>query len=135
MPPSQDQPGPRPPSDRGPEPSPPRLRVTRREAIAGAALVGVGAGVGLDRAIESGSKTPAASAPGDLSSIQFYGERQGGITTPMQAHLHFAAFDVTGAAEREPPRRAAARLAGLLRRWRSAAAALTAGAAAPVHKR
>lgn len=45
----------------------------------------------------------------------------------MQAHLHFAAFDVNAASGRERSSHAAARLAGMLRRWSAAAAAMTAG--------
>ncbi len=129
MPPSQDQHGPRPQADRGP-------RVTRRQAIAGAALVGasVGVGAGVDRAIESGSPTGTVSASADNRSpaVRFHGERQAGIATPMQAHLNFAAFDVARASGRETARDAAERLAGLLRRWSAAAAALSLGRPYPV---
>ena len=127
MPPSQDKHGPRPQADRGP-------RVTRRQAIAGAAIVGAGVGVGLDRAIESGAQTAAGSASADArsSAVRFHGEQQAGIATPMQANLHFATFDVTPASGRETAGDAAARLAGLLRRWSAAAAALSLGRPYPV---
>ena len=53
----------------------------------------------------------------DINS--FYGEKQAGITTPQQDHLHFAAFDLTTQDRNE--------VASLLRIWTVAAAAMTSG--------
>jgi deferrochelatase/peroxidase EfeB len=51
--------------------------------------------------------------------VPFHGPHQAGVTTPQQAHVYFAAFDVTTAKRDE--------LAALLQRWTDAAARLTAG--------
>jgi deferrochelatase/peroxidase EfeB len=93
--------------------------VTRREALAGAALLGLGAGV--DRLAASVSSGSARSAPGtSREAVAFYGPHQMGIATPAQDYLYFAAFDVTSGAVRE--------LQAMLARWTAAAASLTAGA-------
>ncbi len=96
------------------------LGITRREALAGAAMLGVGAG--LDHVV-GGSRAanvvnhPASTQAG--GTVPFYGAHQAGIATPAQGFLHFAAFDVTSDAVDE--------LRGLLERWSAAAATLTAG--------
>lgn len=90
------------------------LAITRRGALTGAALVGLGAG--LDRVL-GGAAAPAAPAA-------FHGPHQSGIATPAQAFLHFAAFDLA-AVDRDG-------LRGLLADWTAAAAALTAGRDTPV---
>ncbi|GAA1650827.1 iron uptake transporter deferrochelatase/peroxidase subunit [Georgenia ruanii] len=80
-------------------------------ALAGAAgtgvLAGGAGGVALERARD-----------GD-ATVAFDGEHQAGIATPVQGHLHFAAFDVTTTSRAE--------LAGLLRDWTVAARAMCAG--------
>jgi deferrochelatase/peroxidase EfeB len=110
-------PGERPTSERPRRPErAARGRVTRRAALGGAALAGIGAGV--DRLLGAGGErtgSPAAAA----RALPFHGAHQGGIATPPQAHLHFAAFDVTAGSRGE--------LRALMRRWSAAAAALTAG--------
>lgn len=93
-----------------------RGALTRRAALGGAALAGVSAG--LDRLLwartgKAGAQTASTAA------VPFHGTHQAGIATPPQAHLHFAAFDLTTGSRRE--------LRELLRRWSDAAAALTAG--------
>ncbi len=51
--------------------------------------------------------------------MQFHGTHQQGITTPLQRHLHFAAFDLTVANRTT--------MVGLLKDWTVAARCLTAG--------
>jgi deferrochelatase/peroxidase EfeB len=94
-------------------------RVTRREALSGAALLGVGAGVDhLVARVPGGS---AKSVPGtSREAVSFYGAHQAGIATPAQDYLYFAAFDVTSGAVGE--------LQTMLAQWTAAAATLTAGA-------
>ncbi len=65
-----------------------------------------------------GASVPAAAAARG-GRLPFHGRYQGGITTPPQAHMRFAAFDVSGSR---------ADLAGLLRAWSDAAARMCAGA-------
>jgi deferrochelatase/peroxidase EfeB len=52
--------------------------------------------------------------------VPFYGTRQGGVATPAQEYLHFAAFDVTSDALDD--------LQEMLQQWTFAATSLTAGA-------
>jgi deferrochelatase/peroxidase EfeB len=94
-------------------------RVTRREALSGAALLGLGAGV--DHLVASVSSGSSRAVPGaSRESVSFYGTHQAGITTPAQDYLYFAAFDITSDAVGE--------LQAMLARWTAAAASLTAGA-------
>jgi deferrochelatase/peroxidase EfeB len=81
---------------------------TRRTLLAS---VGLAAG-----GVLAGSAPAAGASRG--ARLPFHGEYQGGITTPPQAHLRFAAFDVSGSR---------ADLAGLLRAWSAAAARMCAG--------
>jgi deferrochelatase/peroxidase EfeB len=74
------------------------------------------AGAGLAAGgVLSGSLPAAAEVGGRLP---FHGRYQGGITTPPQGHLRFAAFDISGSG---------ADLAALLRAWSDAAARMCAG--------
>ncbi len=88
--------------------------VSRRGALRllGGGAAAVGAGYALHGAA-------AQAAPTTADAVPFHGPHQAGITTPVQGHLHFAAFDVTT--------RDRAALVRLLRTWTSAAASLTAG--------
>jgi deferrochelatase/peroxidase EfeB len=99
---------------------PPPGGVSRRAALgilgAGAAGVGFAAGAATTAAVAGGS--PATSDLG--GAYPFYGRHQAGITTPVQDHLHFAAFDLTGGATRDD-------LIQLLTEWTAAAAAMTQG--------
>ena len=83
-------------------------------------LLGAGAAGGI--ALAAGGfalgRADGSSDPG-TGTVDFYGARQAGITTPAQDRLHFAAFDMTS----EKP----ADLQGLLQQWTSAAARMTAG--------
>lgn len=55
----------------------------------------------------------------DNDTVSFYGEKQAGITTPQQDHLHFSAFDLTTQDRNE--------VISLLRIWTVAAATMTSG--------
>jgi deferrochelatase/peroxidase EfeB len=81
---------------------------------------------GLVAATRARAESEIAARPDDLSQVEpFWGEHQGGIATPQQRHLYFAAFDVTAKQPGE--------LVALLRAWTAAAARMTAGqTAAPI---
>ncbi len=93
-------------------------KVTRRALLTG---IGVGAasvaaaGVGAAAITRSSDTAPAASG----RQFDFYGQHQAGIVTPMQDHLHAAAFDLTSTSRDD--------LIALLRAWSAAAAQMTAG--------
>lgn len=99
----------------GPHDRRPRPGVTRRGALAGAAMLGLG--VGLDRVLAGSDGTAAGGRAG--AAVPFYGARQAGISTPAQESLNFAAFDVTSHRLED--------LRNLLQEWTRAAAALTTG--------
>jgi len=81
-------------------------------------LLGAGGSWGvLARTLPKATDSHPASV--DSDQVPFYGEHQGGITTPPQDFLCFASFDVTSS------RIADLRL--LFRRWTEAAAALCSG--------
>ncbi|GAA1670433.1 hypothetical protein GCM10009830_15420 [Glycomyces endophyticus] len=121
----------RPPAERGSG----GATVSRRTALASATITAaVGAGVGM--AIASGARDDGAAAEDEGAGTEpFYGDRQGGIETPVQGHALFAAFDLaaadlaTGAALDTAA--VAANLRALLRDWSDTAAALAAGEAPP----
>jgi deferrochelatase/peroxidase EfeB len=75
--------------------------------------VGVGGGVLGTLAATRSSASPAATHA-------FFGAHQAGITTPVQDHLHFAAFDMAKSATRED-------LVELLQDWSYAASRMTQG--------
>jgi deferrochelatase/peroxidase EfeB len=85
------------------------MKLTRRGLLASAA-----AGAG---AMAVPGATQASGYGQD--AIPFYGRHQSGVTTPVQAHLHFAAFDVEA--------HTAASLRDLLRAWSEAAAVMCGG--------
>ncbi|NGN67181.1 deferrochelatase/peroxidase EfeB [Streptomyces sp. A7024] len=91
-------------------------------ATGAAGLVAGGAGGAV--AAEAVRDQPAELASVGRGEVPFHGKHQAGISTPLQAAGHLAAFDLAGDADR----RAAA---ALLRRWTRTAAALTAGKPAP----
>ena len=64
---------------------------------------------------------PGMAGPGLLGGAiePFYGAHQGGIVTPQQKHLYFAAFDIVSDKRAE--------VSDLLRRWTDAGARLAAG--------
>ena len=84
---------------------------------AGAGAVGVGAAAG------AGYFVGSHAATSDLS-YDFHGAHQGGIITPAQDHLHFAAFDLTSTKRED--------VVAMLRAWSSAAHRMTTGGGAGV---
>ena len=86
-------------------------------ALGGAAVAGAGVGGLTQRAFQAGKPTPQPDR------VPFYGARQGGIATPAQQRLAFAAYDMTTTG--------APALRTLLRTWTAAAAAMCAGRAVP----
>ena len=99
---------------------------TPRPGLSRRGLFGLAAGVGAaGLALGVGGGAVAATAIGGSgmggSSVHpFFGEHQAGITTPMQDHLHFAAFDMMAGTDR-------ADLQSLLQDWSYAAARMTQG--------
>jgi deferrochelatase/peroxidase EfeB len=89
------------------------LGLTLGAGAAGLA-VGGGAGVAGGMALAGGATGPAGSP------YAFYGRHQAGITTPVQDHLHFAAFDMMARTTRDD-------LLSLLQDWTYAAARMTQG--------
>ena len=99
--------------------SKPDGRPSRRGVLASAG--------GLLALAGSASNTVAAERPASLSTVDFWGARQAGITTPQQIHTYFMAFDLIAANRAE--------VVDLLRAWTQAASRLTAGqTSAPIGK-
>jgi deferrochelatase/peroxidase EfeB len=106
--------------------------INRRRVLGG---IGVGLGVGAAAAAgsvlthdhDTGSRTTSAAADTDADSgsqvVAFRGAHQGGIATPAQDRLCFAAFDVTTTDRTE--------LQQMLRTWTLAAEAMTKGEIVP----
>jgi deferrochelatase/peroxidase EfeB len=96
----------------------PSPRATRRgflSATAGlAAVAGANLAPGGARAFE-----PPPAAEAAKTSEPFWGEHQGGVVTPAQAHTYIAAFDLVTAKRADVEK--------LLRQWTDAAAALSEG--------
>ncbi|MTD16194.1 deferrochelatase/peroxidase EfeB [Nakamurella sp. YIM 132087] len=123
------------PDEPGTQPAPPASGPSRRRFLGGAALGAAGlvggaaAGYGIratqDRpAADTDSGEPssvagAVSVDKAAAQVDFYGERQAGITTPQQERLMFASLDVTTTDADELQR--------LLGRWAAMAARFTQG--------
>ncbi len=93
--------------------------------LAGAIGVGIGRGTAAPDA--SAEKGISAAGQGAARAVvePFWGEKQGGILTPLQNHTYFAAFDLTTTKLAE--------VEAMLRTWTAAAARMTAGdTAAPL---
>ncbi|RKN07237.1 iron uptake transporter deferrochelatase/peroxidase subunit [Streptomyces radicis] len=97
-----------------------RRRLLTSAGATGAAGLALGTPTGaLAHAAATDDDGPALTALGS-TAVPFHGTHQPGITTPMQAHGHLAAFDLApGAGRREA--------AALMRRWSTLAAELMAG--------
>ncbi|MFB4348423.1 iron uptake transporter deferrochelatase/peroxidase subunit [Microbacterium sp. CR_7] len=83
----------------------------------GAASLAVGLGAGLAGGVGLGRARAAEDAE---HAYSFFGAHQAGITTPVQEHLHFAAFDMMPRTDRDD-------LVTLLQDWSYAASRLTQG--------
>jgi deferrochelatase/peroxidase EfeB len=97
--------------------------LSRRELLGAAAAGTAGLVVGglsgpLVAPFLPASQTPAGHPTATV--YPFFGEHQSGVATPVQDHLHFAAFDMVEGADRET-------LIGLLRDWSYAASRMTQG--------
>lgn len=96
----------------------PRAGLSRR------GLLGLAAGGGAALALAGGGIGYALGAPprdaDDEDRHAFFGEHQAGITTEVQEHLHFAAFDMMPRSDRRD-------LIELLQDWSYAASRLTQG--------
>lgn len=97
-----------------------RRRLLGTAGAAGAAGLALGATGGtIGSAVVTGDDTPALTTVGS-TAVAFHGRHQAGITTPLQARGHLAAFDLAPGTNR-------AAAAALLRRWSKAAEELMAG--------
>jgi deferrochelatase/peroxidase EfeB len=90
-----------------------------RRRFLGAASGLLGAAGAADVATMQAQAAASLPEPDQADREPFYGPHQGGITTPMQEQLYFAAFDLA-AGKRED-------VVALLQAWTKAAARLTAG--------
>ncbi len=114
------------PAPAGPEPETDGRRGLSRRALLGAAATGtaglvVGGLAGPLLGVRPGDPAPGTTGSSSGSTAYpFYGPHQAGITTPVQDHLHFAAFDIADGTDREG-------LVGLLRDWSYAASRMTQG--------
>jgi deferrochelatase/peroxidase EfeB len=95
-----------------------RLAMSRRGFLGTAGLTAGGLVAG--GAIATALDGETAGADGGDDVVTFYGAHQAGITTPTQARLHIAAFDVVAGATR-------ADVQDLMRRWTAAAARMSEG--------
>jgi len=84
---------------------------------AGAAGLAIGASAGVAGGI---AIARAADSSAAASAYDFFGAHQAGITTPVQDHMHFAAFDMMARTDRTD-------LISLLQDWSYAAARMTRG--------
>jgi len=102
-----------------------RAKLSRRSLLGAAAAGTAGLVVGgLARPLVSpwpeDSPAAPASAAASPTSYPFFGAHQAGVTTPVQEHLQFAAFDMLEGMGRRD-------LESLLRDWSEAAARITQG--------
>ncbi len=100
-----------------------RRRLVGTAGAAGAAglLAGGASGAVAAEALRDEAPTPLTSI--GANGVPFHGRHQAGITTPLQAAGHFAAFDLAPGAGR-------AQAAALLKRWSDTARELSEGRAA-----
>jgi deferrochelatase/peroxidase EfeB len=99
--------------------SPQAQGITRRSVVAGAAMLGIGAGLGSVLTSAASDQTSSTREASGGVSVPFYGTHQAGIDTPQPDYLEFAAFDVASSSVDD--------LRALLQEWTVAAAALTKG--------
>ena len=97
----------------------PRLSRRGLLGLAGAGVVGAGIGGAGGAGVAMAVAQSVAPQSGAAKSYPFFGEHQGGILTPAQDRLHFAAFDVGDISRAE--------LVELLTDWSYAASRMAAG--------
>jgi deferrochelatase/peroxidase EfeB len=101
-----------------------RPELSRRALLGAVAAGGAGLVVGGIAGPRFISWPPDAPGPARSAAAPtvhpFFGAHQAGVTTPVQDHLHFAAFDMMEGTDRRD-------LVGLLRDWSYAAARMTRG--------
>ena len=107
------------PDPAGPEAPRPGLSRRGLLGLLGAGAAGAGLGVAGGALAGAIGGTPGDGG-GSARSFPFHGPHQAGITTPVQDHLHFAAFDLTRSATADDLRE-------LLADWSYAAARLVQG--------
>ena len=114
------------PTDLTPDPAPSRRRFLQGSGLlAAAATLGVGGGLGVHAATRPRTAlVPSADEAGAPSIgtnvVPFHASRQAGVAKPAQAHLVLTALDVRPGLIRPD-------LVALLKRWTTAAAAMTRG--------
>jgi deferrochelatase/peroxidase EfeB len=96
-------------------------RLSRRQMLTatGVGAAGLAASGVAGALVRTASSDPAPSGAGGAAAVDFHGDHQAGIITPMQDHLHFVALDVLTDKREE--------LVDLLREWTAAAARMTTG--------
>ena len=92
-------------------------RLSRRHLLVGGGALGAVGMVGAVAGLPGGGETHG-DHDASPQLVEFHGPHQAGIATPVQQHLHFAAFDVTA--------NDLAGLVALLQDWTAAARAMTA---------
>lgn len=97
-----------------------RRRLLGSVGAAGATGLALGGAGGALAGSAARDEPPTALSTVGSTSVPFHGRHQAGITTPLQAHGHLAAFDLAPGAGRK-------QAAALLRRWSRTAAGLMAG--------
>lgn len=100
-----------------------KKQVSRRDVLKAAGIGGVGmllGATGVGGAIALADVFPSSQKKENTNDIvPFYGKYQAGITTEVQNHIYFAAFDVTATNRNE--------LIQLFKDWTDAAAAMSEG--------
>jgi deferrochelatase/peroxidase EfeB len=94
------------------------VTISRRGLLGGIAAAAGAGGIGGYAAFAAASGSDGTAPASDV--VDFHGDHQAGIVTPVQDRLHFAAFDLVDSASRND-------LVRLLKEWTAAAERMTAG--------
>jgi len=97
----------------------PRLPGRRKFLASAATAATVAAAASVAAVPRIATATPGAATVKDADAIPFWGAHQAGIATPQQAHVYFAAFDLTTTKRDD--------VIALLRAWTNASARMTQG--------